>query len=956
MPLLIVVLAAASALLDPTPAYAATFTVTLTTDQADPALNGVCDVDTVTVGDQCTLRAAIQEANNTPAQDLIHFNVGGGGAQTITVSSPLPTIVTDVDLLAGTQPSFSAAPLITLLGAGTAVSNQGLRFEDGADGSAVTYMAIRNFNTKIYLAAGADSITVYGNYLGNVGMGTNGVGEGIRVLSNNNTIGLFIQPNVISRNGSGGGVIVSGSNNEVNGNFIGTNPGGTVYEGNNGAGVSIEGGTDNKVFQNLIVPGPQIGISIQGSATTGTEVHGNKIGTNLAGTAALFAGQGTGIRIFNSPGNQIGGTDGVTPNGPCSGDCNLISGLNLGILLEGATANANEILGNFIGVTVNGQTALANNDGILVKSADNVIGGAVAAARNLVVSGLFAYAITVDGAGGNTIQGNRLGTNAAGTERLGEGDISLENAPSTEIGGQNATPGGACSGDCNLIADGVVVGGGLSTGVKIQGNYMNTNTAGTEALADSVNSGDNILLSTGVTGLVVGGSQPALRNVIAGSAQLIGPGMVVKGNYFGLTRSGNTYATPIVTGVGIESTGARLGGPIAEDGNVINGNVVINGDEALVRNNMIGVNPAGTQIRGGGSLIVAGDEAAVLDNVLSSQSSTAITITGDRAILRDNHIAADITGLVPLGCASVGVHLAGTDNLVTENVIGCAGRGVNVASGTKNAILNNTMSSVTFGIDLDSNGFTDNDAGDGDTGANNLQNYPELSAVFSGGGITAEGLLRSKPNQNFKLEFYSAVCDFFGKGGRSLLGKMTVHTDATGEVEFTFNGAGSLQLPDEGVTVTATDTNDNTSEFGACFTATARTPLKCLGVQATITGTEGDETITGTNGNDVIVALGGRDRVEGGAGKDRLCGGAGNDTLLGGTFADRLDGGFGRDRLMGEQGQDWLKGSADNDTLLGGTEDDTLGGGPGDDTCDGGTGGEVSGDTATTCETTTNVP
>jgi len=49
-------------------ALAATFTVTQTTDAVDANVgDGICDVDTATPGNQCSLRAAIQTANENTA-------------------------------------------------------------------------------------------------------------------------------------------------------------------------------------------------------------------------------------------------------------------------------------------------------------------------------------------------------------------------------------------------------------------------------------------------------------------------------------------------------------------------------------------------------------------------------------------------------------------------------------------------------------------------------------------------------------------------------------------------------------------------------------------------------------------------------------------------------------------------------------------------------------------------
>ena len=70
----------------------------------------------------------------------------------------------------------------------------------------------------------------------------------------------------------------------------------------------------------------------------------------------------------------------------------------------------------------------------------------------------------------------------------------------------------------------------------------------------------------------------------------------------------------------------------------------------------------------------------------------------------------------------------------------------------------------------------------------------------------------------------------------------------------------------------------------------------CLGLAATIVGTQGADVINGTAGNDVIDARGGNDEVWGHGGDDVICGGPGNDTLQGGDGDDKLAGQQGRDQ------------------------------------------------------------
>jgi hypothetical protein len=59
------------------PARGATFAVNTTVDRADADLaDGTCDADPLTPGEQCTLRAAIQQSNATPEPDTVTVPAG----------------------------------------------------------------------------------------------------------------------------------------------------------------------------------------------------------------------------------------------------------------------------------------------------------------------------------------------------------------------------------------------------------------------------------------------------------------------------------------------------------------------------------------------------------------------------------------------------------------------------------------------------------------------------------------------------------------------------------------------------------------------------------------------------------------------------------------------------------------------------------------------------------------
>ncbi len=106
--------------------------------------------------------------------------------------------------------------------------------------------------------------------------------------------------------------------------------------------------------------------------------------------------------------------------------------------------------------------------------------------------------------------------------------------------------------------------------------------------------------------------------------------------------------------------------------------------------------------------------------------------------------------------------------------------------------------------------------------ANELQNYPEISAVTLTGDTTIQGTLDSTPETTFRLEFFdNSQADESGYGeGQSFLGTIDVTTDATGIAQFSFTLPQLLPL-DHFITATATDPDGNTSEFSLAVAPTA---------------------------------------------------------------------------------------------------------------------------------------
>ena len=170
--------------------------------------------------------------------------------------------------------------------------------------------------------------------------------------------------------------------------------------------------------------------------------------------------------------------------------------------------------------------------------------------------------------------------------------------------------------------------------------------------------------------------------------------------------------------------------------------------------------------------------------------------TGGTNTIVGNHLGTDLTGTLARSNSSAGLMITnsasnavGGTNGGAGNVIAFnAGAGVAVASGTNNAILGNSIFANTGpGIDLGAAGVTANDNGDADTGANNLQNFPVLSAVTYAPSLVLDnteikGSLNSKTGRTYRVEFFATTQT--NPANRLLLGARDVPVGASGNATF----------------------------------------------------------------------------------------------------------------------------------------------------------------------------
>ena len=330
----------------------------------------------------------------------------------------------------------------------------------------------------------------------------------------------------------------------------------------------------------------------------------------------------------------------------------------------------------------------------------------------------------------------------------------------------------------------------------------------------------------------------------------------IAGNHIGVDASGavakrngvGTMWDGIVIGW-ISSSGANvIGGQAPADRNVISANegagiwMTATSGGNVIRGNYIGTNAAGTAAIANGQygILLAGPGDEVIDNVISANAAGYPGILAPSAatgtIIRGNRIGTTADGTGALGNGGPGIRLesannvvggtdAGDANLIAHN----AGAGVVVTAGNVgNAILGNSIHSNTgIGIDLGDNGVSLNNGSKSSTQANRGMDAAVFTAAsVSGGQVTVAGYVGSQIGQsvfaNARVEVFVSDTDASGYGeGRTYLG--TVTTNAQGSF------SGSLPVPGlttgSRLTATATDTLNDTSEFGPQFVATNIAPV-----------------------------------------------------------------------------------------------------------------------------------
>ena len=413
--------------------------------------------------------------------------------------------------------------------------------------------------------------------------------------------------------------------------------------------------------------------------------------------------------------------------------------------------------------------------------------------------------------------GNEAGVDVASAQDLELDSLVLSGSRrGISIRGDNTEP------SMNITITNATIFDNVRHGIRIEHGSSNTMTIrdsviGLDTAGDAAGNGDDgIQVGDGATEITI------TDNVISANTR------------FGIDLNGNSGAGfgHVVDGnfIGTNLTGDSCGpaDPMPPPNNTF-GNGLIGLDiqggvtDSTIRGNTIGCNgrdqgPGGSQ--GDGIELTSGG--------------------ADNNTITDNFIGTNAQG-DDLGNAQNGVEIrSGDDNEISGNVIAFNGfvsttsnqDGIDIngtgADGNRisqNSIYNNDG----LGIDLNGNGVTDNDNGDGDTGSNERQNWPFIeTATWTAGNLALTGCFDPESTEGpWTLEFFcNDSQDGTGNGeGRTYAGSIVIaggvpigNTNYSGTPTCPTPGSlGSLPLavsPCHHLSATATNNAGNTSEFG----------------------------------------------------------------------------------------------------------------------------------------------
>jgi CSLREA domain-containing protein len=651
----------------------------------------------------------------------------------------------------------------------------------------------------------------------NAGFGS----DGLRITASDSTVrGL-----VINHYLGGNAIWISGGQHDhIEGNYLGVNATGSAEAGNGIAGVALVLGADHNIIggttpaqRNLLSGNDLYGVNMVGAPTIQNVVEGNYIGTDASGMHAIANGI-SGVEI-NSQASQN------TIGGLTAGARNVISGNASGVVIGSApaepTATHNIVEGNFIGTDAAGTGALGNTgDGVLIATGaeQNLIGGPISAARNVIAFNGGAGVSLTDSPDAGFVTQNAIRLNSIHDN----GTIGID------LDGDGSTPnssGGPHSGtnhDQNFPV--LITATSTATNTTITGTFNSTPNS---TFVLDFYSNDTIESPLTLQGKTYLGSIPVITDA------------------FGNVMLNATLPVSIADGAFLTATATSTA--TAPYGDT---------SEFAAPVQVAGQTPATPPVL---PTLSIGDVTQSEGNSGTTSFTFTVTRSGDLSA------GSSVAYALADGTATLADH----DYQANANTIAFD---PGQASKTITVLVNGDTkfeSNETFFVNLSSpSGATIADGQATGTIANDdvQQQQPPPSGSVS---IITDPCNSSKKALGIAGTSNSdvIVVSYAGAQGKA---KVTIN----GVNKGTFSFSGSIYIDGEGG-------NDNISVSSSITRS------------AWINGGSGKDTISGGGGNDIIFGYGendslkgngGRDLLFGGDGTDKLDGGSGDDLLLGGAF------------------------------------------------------------------------
>jgi parallel beta-helix repeat protein len=443
----------------------------------------------------CTLRSALEQANNRGGNATINFTAE---IHIITLTATLPVLAQPSIHVQGTWHSVRIN-----------ADNKGQAFViTGNDAmlSTLTIYGSAAGAANVWITGSAMSVTIASSRIGPSSWsddtcdGSPNSHSGIYISSTGGSIPpggyrAYIYGNSIARicGSPGDGLYLAGTDHIA----VGMSPGGVAgpAERNNfdfnHNGITVDGGYHNSIRNSYMQSNQNSGMVI--SDSTGNEIMGN----------IIYLNENTGIELVGaSQGNKVGCDKG----GPGSSENTnyVVANVQEGIYIAGPDATQNSIACNSIGVHWNGASMGNTLNGVVLTSGahDNFIGGGDLESNVISANGNDGVKIE-GGAHNNEVSGNNIGLSISGAMGFGNAasGISLSGgAYNNLIGGDFITNGNKIGGNTFY---GVYIGDSDTTGNSLRSNQIGTVISGTFTYPRP-NGSDGITIRNGAHGNSIG--------------------------------------------------------------------------------------------------------------------------------------------------------------------------------------------------------------------------------------------------------------------------------------------------------------------------------------------------------------------------------------------------------------------------------------------------------------------